>query len=94
MWVHVCDMCMCGLYVNVYVCLYVCCTCMCGHHQDLVSYPDPDSHSLQMDYITATVTKMLGNQSDSRYGVIAYLSYYWELLVIAMVLEDVRRTIK
>ena len=34
--------------------------------------------------------RMLGNQSDSRYGVIAYLSYYWELLVIAMVLEDVR----
>ena len=44
--------------------------------------------------ILSTVTRMLGNQSDSRYGVIAYLSYCWELLVIAMVLEDVRRTIK
>ena len=27
---------------------------------------------------------MLGNQSDSKYGVIAYLSYCRELLVIAM----------
>ena len=44
--------------------------------------------------ILSTVTRMLRNQSDSRYGVIAYLSYCRELLVIAMVLEDVRRTIK
>ena len=75
----------------------------------LVSCPDPDSHSCadglhhrcvergsgELPYsILSTVTRMLGNQSDSRYGVIAYLSYYRELLVIAMGIDDVRRTIK
>ena len=37
--------------------------------------------------ILSTVTRMLGNQSDSRYRVIAYLSYYKELLVIAMMYQ-------
>ena len=68
----------------------------------LVSYPDPDSQQLRMDYITATWKVGLvssctnfcpappecwGDQSDLRYALIAYCSYQSKLLIMAARLE-------
>ena len=70
---------------------------LCSAHV-LVSYPDPDSQQLRMDYITATWKVGLvssctnfcpappecwGDQSDLRYALIAYSSYQSKLLVMA-----------